>query len=423
LPRYQSLRGTRDILPGEVEAWQRVERAAREVATLYGFREIRTPILEATDLFVRSVGASTDIVRKEMFTFQQSDDSMTLRPEGTAPTVRAFVQAGLERTPGSDRLFYIGPMFRYERPQKGRQRQFHQLGVEVLGSDDPLVDAETIEMLLAYLERLGVTGTRLLINSVGDAECRPLYRELLSIFLEPRLERLCEDCRRRSSENPMRVLDCKNESCRVALEGAPTILDSLCAGCREHFASVRAALDAYGIPHAVDPRLVRGLDYYVRTAFELVSDGLGAQNSLMGGGRYDGLVRELGGRDIPGFGWALGLERLILLLPDGPAAGPRLDVLVAPLHAGARIPAALAARALRRGGAKALLEGGERGLTAHLRRADRLGAAHVLILGEEETSSGLYTLRDMRSGEQRKVPAGNLAALAGEIQGATQENG
>src|SRR5262245_60604622 len=299
-----------------------------------------------------------------MFTFQQSDDSMTLRPEGTAPVVRAFIQAGLERAAGSDRLYYIGPMFRYERPQKGRQRQFHQLGVEVLGSDDPLVDAETIEMLLTYLGRLGVTGTRLPLNSVGDAECRPLYRERLRAFLEPRLERLCEDCRRRAAENPLRVFDCKNEPCRAELADAPAILDSLCAGCREHFAAVRAYLDAYGIPYTVEPRLVRGLDYYVRTAFELLSDGLGAQNSLRGGGRYDGLVKELGGRDTPGFGWAMGLERLILLLPEAKDGRARLDALVAPLHPGARRPAALVARALRRSGVRALLEGGERGLTA-----------------------------------------------------------
>src|SRR5437867_993076 len=260
LPRYQALRGTRDILPGEVEKWQRVERIARALLDRYGFREIRTPIIEPTDLFVRSVGGSTDIVRKEMFTLVLSEDSVSLRPEGTAPVVRAFLQGGLDRVAGADRLYYIGPMFRHERPQKGRQRQFHQVGVEVIGSDDPLVDAETIEMLMWFLERLHVEGTTLVLNSVGDASCRPVFREALRSYLEPRLERLCGDCRRRYDDNPLRVFDCKVETCRQELSAAPAMIDHLCGPCREHFARVRSLLDHYGVEHRIDPRLVRGLD-------------------------------------------------------------------------------------------------------------------------------------------------------------------
>ena len=416
LPRYQALRGTRDILPGEVEKWQRVERIARALLDRYGFREIRTPIIEPTELFVRSVGGSTDIVRKEMFTLVLSEDSVSLRPEGTAPVVRAFVQAGLDRVAGADRLYYIGPMFRYERPQKGRQRQFHQIGVEVIGSDDPLVDAETIEMLLYLLEELGVSETSLALNSVGDAVCRPGYREALRAYLAPRLALLCADCNRRYEENPLRVFDCKVESCRQELAAAPAMLDHLCEDCRRHFDSVRSYLDRFGIEYMIDPRLVRGLDYYVRTAFELLSEQLGAQNSLMGGGRYDGLVKEMGGKDLPGFGWALGLERLMMLLPaDRAEATASADILIAPLDAPARTAAALAARTLRRAGVRVLLEAGERSLTSHLRRADRLGVPLVLIIGEQEVAAGGYTLRDMRSGEQRPVPVSELTRLAEEI--------
>ena len=415
MARYQNVRGTRDILPGESERWHLVEELARETFGRYGFREIRTPVMEPTDLFVRSVGASTDIVRKEMFTLEMGGDSMTLRPEGTAPTVRAFIQAGLDRVAGGDRLYYIGPMFRYERPQKGRQRQFHQIGVEVLGSDDPLVDAETIEMLLYMLERLEVSGTKLALNSVGDRACRPAFREALREFLGPRLQRLCPDCQRRYEENPLRVFDCKVERCAEEIAAAPAMLDYLCEGCRAHFEAVRSYLDGYGVAYEVNPRMVRGLDYYVRTAFEILSEGLGAQNSLMGGGRYDGLIGELGGKDIPGFGWALGVERLLMVMPSrvaGRPAGP--EVLVAPLGPASRPAAAIAARALRRAGLRVLLEGGDRSLTASLRRADRLGAARVLVLGEREIASGQALVRDMRTGEQRMVPIAELARLAEE---------
>lgn len=413
MARYQKLRGTRDILPGEVERWQRVEETARRIISSYGFREIRTPMLEATDLFVRSVGDSTDIVKKEMYTFTMGGDSMTLRPEGTAPVVRAFIEGGLDRIAGSDRLYYIGPMFRYERPQKGRQRQFHQIGVEVIGSEEPAVDAETIEMLLRFLDTLGITGTTLVLNSVGDRVCRPVYREALVGWLTPRLDRMCADCRRRSVENPMRVFDCKVENCRRLLEEAPSIAEHLCEPCREHFAAVRELIDAYGIGYRIDTRLVRGLDYYVRTAFEVLAEGLGAQNSLMGGGRYDGLVSDLGGRETPAFGWALGMERLLMILPETAGtgnAGP--DFMVAPVGREAAKAAAIAARALRVAAMSAVLESSARSLQSHLRKADKLGARRVLIIGESEIRTGIYLVRDMRSGEQTEIAAGDLASLA-----------
>ncbi len=414
MARFQTLRGMRDILPGEVERWQRLEAAARDTAEAYGFREIRTPLIEPTELFSRSVGDATDLVRREMYTFKMGDESLTLRPEMTAPVVRAWIEAGLDRVPGSDRLYYIGPMFRHERPQKGRQRQFHQLGVEVFGREEPAVDAETIEMCVGLVTRLGLAEIGLLLNSVGDAVCRPEYRKTLRTWLVERTDRLCEDCRRRADENPMRVFDCKVPGCREILTAAPVITDHLCEGCRTHFAGVVEALDAYGVPYRLDPRLVRGLDYYVRTAFEVVSGSLGAQNAVAGGGRYDGLVGALGGKDQPGFGWAMGLERVVLLLdadtmpaPTGP------DVLVAPVGDAAQVPAALAARALRKAGRRTLLESSARSFTAHLRRADKLGAARVLLIGEAEAASGVYLLRDMRTGEQTPLAKDEIARAAG----------
>lgn len=427
MSRIQTVRGTRDILPGEVAAWQRVESLAREIFERYGFREIRTPIFESTDLFARGVGASTDIVRKEMYTFTAGDDSITLRPEMTASVVRAFIQHGLSRVPGAERLYYIGPMFRRERPQKGRQRQFHQIGVEVFGSEDPYTDAETIEMVIAFLAHLGVRGLTLLVNSLGCSACRPAYREALRGFVEPILGRLCEDCGRRYRENPLRVFDCKIEADRALLSGAPAMLDHLCAACREHFGSFRGHLDALGIEYRIDPRLVRGLDYYMRTAFEIVAEqGLGSQNSLMGGGRYDGLVKELGGPEVPGFGWALGLERLLLLLgavpPEGapPAIEARSDLFIAHLGETGRARALRIAKDLRAMGLSVRLDPRPTKLAAQMKRADREGALFSLVLGDDEIRTGSYQLKDMRSGAQEPIAAGDWQLLMKRVQDARQ---
>lgn len=400
-PHYQAIRGTRDILPEEIGTWRFIEATTREVFERYGFREMRTPVFESTELFTRSVGGSTDIVRKEMYTFKAGDESVTLRPENTAPVVRAFVEHALHRTIASgfpERYFYIGPMFRYERPQKGRQRQFHQIGAEVLGAAEPLADAETLEMLGSFLDALGIRERELRLNSVGDPTCRPEFRKRLLEWLEPVVPHLCEDCRRRAVENPLRVFDCKIEEDIKRLADAPVLLDHLCGGCQSHFDDVRSLLDEYGIAYTLDPRIVRGLDYYHRTVFEVVSTGLGAQNALLGGGRYDGLVRELGGPEIPGFGFAIGMERLAMLLR--PPAAPGADLLIVALGAEGWRAAIGMARRLRRQGLKVAMSLAERPMGAQLKRAERLQARFALFVGEGELRAKAYGLKDLASGDQ-----------------------
>lgn len=416
--RFQALRGTKDILPEEVAAWRFLELTTHEVFARYAFREIRTPVFEATELFTRSVGAATDIVRKEMYTFDAGDESVTLRPENTAPVVRAVVEHALHRTIAAgfpERLYYLGPMFRYERPQKGRQRQFHQLGAEVLGAEEPLADAETIELVFALLDALGITDRTLRLNSVGDAACRPRYRAALTAWLTPRLPSMCDDCKRRAVDNPLRVFDCKVEADRKLLEDAPEMAGSLCEPCAAHFDAVKAALDSFAIPYVLDRRLVRGLDYYVRTVFEVVSSGLGAQNALLGGGRYDGLVAELGGPEIPGFGFAAGLERLVMSMGKDAATDTAVDVLVVGLgELGFRGSIGLA-RKLRAQGVRVALPLTERPLGAQLKRAERLGARFALFVGESELARGTFGLKDLRSGVQIEVAeAGIEAAVRAE---------
>ena len=413
--RFQALRGTKDILPEEVGAWRFLEQQTHEVFARYGFREIRTPLFETTELFARGVGTSTDIVRKEMYTFDAGDESVTLRPEATAPVVRAFVEHALHRTIAAgypERLYYLGPMFRYERPQKGRQRQFHQLGAEVLGAPEPLADAETIELVFALLDALGIGDRELRLSSVGDAVCRPQYRETLTRWLEPRLPSMCDDCKRRAVENPLRVFDCKVEADRKLLEEAPGVIGSLCTACTAHFDAVRRALDDFAIPYVLDQRLVRGLDYYVRTVFEVVSSGLGAQNALLGGGRYDGLVASLGGPEIPGFGFAAGLERLVMSMGKNAAIDTAVDVLLVGLgDAGFRGSIAMAKR-LRAAGVRVAVPLIERPLGAQMKRAERLHARFALFVGEAELAHGKFGLKDLKSGEQAEVAeAGIVAAV------------
>jgi histidyl-tRNA synthetase len=415
-PTYRALRGTRDILPGESEKWQLVERTARDVFSRYGFSEIRTPIFEATELFARSVGASTDIVRKEMYTFQAGDESVTLRPECTAPVVRAFVEHALYRTVSAgfpERYFYIGPMFRYERPQKGRQRQFHQIGAEVLGASEPLADAETLDMVWAFLTTLGVRDCELVLNSVGDASCRPRFREALVEWLRPVASRLCPDCQRRVAENPLRVFDCKIAEDVHLLREAPTMVEHLCGACVEHFDAVQDVLRGYGIPFRVDPRIVRGLDYYERTVFEVVSGGLGSQNAVLGGGRYDGLVHEIGGPSVPGFGFALGIERLVLLLPDAEVPQHRTDLLLVTLGAAGWQAGINLAKRLRESGLRVAMPMSERPMGAQLKRAERLGARFALFVGEEEVRSGRFGLKNLSTGEQVSASEQEVTSLLG----------
>jgi histidyl-tRNA synthetase len=407
----EAVKGARDILPEEIGRWRFVEAEARVVFDRYGFREIRTPIFENTELFLRGMGESSDIVAKEMYTFpDRKGRSLTLRPENTAPVVRAYIEHGMRRRSEVERLYYIGPMFRYERPQKGRMRQFHQIGVEVFGSDHPAIDAETLEMLLAFLARLGIVDLDLVINSVGCPRCRPEYRAALLRYLAPRRSGLCEDCQRRLETNPMRCFDCKVPADRETMAAAPAILEHLCDACRDHFGRLRGFLDALGIPYRVDGRLMRGLDYYRRTAFEVLAPGLGAQNALLGGGRYDGLVEDLGGPSVPGFGFAVGLERLVMVLPGSLALPDESPDVVMVAAGEAAIGRALGlARRLRRSGRRVILEPHpDKSLKSQMRRAHVLKARYALILGEDEVARGVLTLKRLADGHQVTIGEGDL---------------
>jgi histidyl-tRNA synthetase len=394
--------GTRDLLPDELARWQFVEDRARQVFSRYAFREIRTPIFEATELFARGIGGETDIVGKEMYTFQdQSGKSLTLRPENTAPVVRSYVQNALYRGAETAKLYYIGPMFRHEKKQKGRWRQFYQIGAEVLGSDHPAIEAEVIEMLLYFLDSLGIE-CQLLINSVGDSHCRPSYVDLLRHELGMQVSRLCEDCRRRAETNPLRVLDCKVVACQAVISTLPVITDHLCSPCAEHFGRFRGYLDSMNIPYKVVPRLVRGLDYYVRTAFEIVSGGLGSQNALAGGGRYDGLSEIIGGPPVKGFGYAMGLDRLVMILPEESSVQWiwRPDVFLACMGEAAFNRAFAVTRTLRHQGWSCYLEFTDTSLKSQLRLANKLHARHVVIIGEAELAADRYRIKRLSDSQQ-----------------------
>jgi histidyl-tRNA synthetase len=416
----QAVRGVHDVLPPETARWQELEAHARRVFELYGFREIRLPIFERTELFARGIGEVTDIVQKEMYTFRdRGGDSVTLRPEATASLLRAYIEHGLHVQPKPVRLYTIGPMFRYERPQAGRYRQFHQLNVEALGDPHPVVDAEIIAVLVELFRACGLADrVALQLNSIGDQACRPAYRSRLAQYLRDHAGDLCEECRERTDRNPLRALDCKKPGCAPVLDRAPSILDALCPACADHFGRVRAYLDALGLAYQLVPRLVRGFDYYVRTTFELTTTELGAQNALAGGGRYDGLIQQLGGPPDPGIGFAVGVERLVLLMTGpGDSEAPPLALLV-PLGEPALLALLPVARAARGHGLRVELGNGSRKLRAELDRANRLGVRHVVIVGDSELSRGDAVVREMKSGEQRRIAlgtlAGELALLGGE---------
>jgi len=397
-----AVRGFHDALPEAARVLSRIERTAAAVLERHGFSEVRLPIVERTELFARSIGETTDIVEKEMYTFPDRDGTLlTLRPEGTAPLARAFVEHHLDQRDQVTRLYYVGPMFRHERPQKGRLRQFHQVGAELVGREDPLADAEVLVCLVDVLDAIGIPGARLRVGSLGDEACRPAYRDELRKFGEARASSLCPNCRRRLEKNPLRILDCKEEGCRAATADAPALVDRLCAPCGEHFAQVRAILDAQGVAWELDRRLVRGLDYYVRTTFEVTAEGLGAQGAIGAGGRYDGLLAQIGGPAVSGIGFALGVERLqIALEAADPEIGRRLsaesapDVFVMPIGSAAEADALRLARRLRSEGLRVELGGG-RSVKSQMRRADKLGAARVLLIGEEELAARRASVRDM----------------------------
>lgn len=418
------VRGTQDILPArftdktdaQIECWELVERTAREAFRRYGFEEIRTPIIERTELFERGVGTETD-VNKEMYTFEDRDgERVSLRPEQTASVVRAYIEHGMFNQPGLVKLYYIGPQFRRERPQKGRYRQFGQIGVEVLGqSDDPAIEAEVIEMLDWYLKELQITGAELQVNSIGDENCRPAYIARLKEAIREQLEHLCGSCKQRYETNPLRVLDCKVEACQPYLNALPMITDWLCEACRAHFSQFKEYLTARGIPYTVAPRLVRGLDYYMRTAFEITGSRLGAQNTIVGGGRYDGLSQMLGGPPAKGFGFAFGIERMIMSLPEDAATGlkqtPR--VFVAYIGDRARSHAMALAARLREAGIATMVDLEGRKLKKALATANSLGSPYALIIGDDEIEKAAYVLRDMTTGEQRHLNEGELIEVLG----------
>jgi histidyl-tRNA synthetase len=410
MPPIKAVRGVRDILPTETGRWQRVEAVARRVFETYGYREIRLPLFERTELFARGMGGETDVVKKEMYTFDdRSGESLTLRPEATASVLRAYIEHGFHVEPKPVRLYTLGPMFRYERPQAGRYRQFHQANVEALGETHPALDAEVIAMLIDFFGALGLADRLgLHINSIGDSGTRPAYIARLVEYLTPLRDRLCGECQGRLVNNPLRVLDCKAPGCQPVIEKAPSILDALSPGAARHFDSVRECLDALGITYTVDPRLVRGLDYYVRTTFEVLTRELGAQNAVAGGGRYDGLIQQLEGPPDPGIGFAIGMERVVLLLGEAEKVAAPFAFLI-PLGGRSLQRLLPIARVLRQAGLAVEVAYGDRKLPRELERASRLGVRFAAIVGDTELQNDQAILRDMTSREQQPIALDRLA--------------
>ena len=415
-------RGTKDILPAQVGAWLYVENKIRDICGRYGYHELRTPMFEHTELFHRGIGEGTDVVDKEMYTFtDRGDRSITLRPENTAAAVRAYLQNKLFAEASLVKLFYIGSMFRYDRPQAGRMREFHQFGVEALGDGNPAVDAETILLAIDFLESLGLKDLKLSLNSVGCPNCRPVYRQHLQDFFRDKLDALCSDCKERFEKNPMRILDCKTDSDKDFMADAPKITDCLCDECREHFESLQQHLSSVGVLFELDARLVRGLDYYTKTAFEIKYAPLGAQSAVAGGGRYDGLIEEIGGNPTPAVGFAIGLERVLIalekqgLLPE-PESGT--DAFVVAMGKNAQQPAFELLTKLRRAGLRAGMDYAGRSMKAQMKQAGKAQARFALILGEDELREGCVMCKDMEKSEQAKVSLEEIIdKIVAEVKG------
>jgi histidyl-tRNA synthetase len=395
-----AVKGFNDILPDESGRWQYIEQTARRIFELNGFGEIRVPVMEKTELFSRSIGDATDIVEKEMYTFtDKGENSVTLRPEGTAGVMRAFIEHKLYAQDPIAKLYYLGPMFRYERPQKGRYRQFHQIGAEITGVHDPLADAQVLNMLVSFFREIGLTEPSLQINSLGCQECRPAYRAALQNFLEERMELLCADCKRRFATNPLRMLDCKVPGCIEATKGAPSVLEHLCSGCDDHFSSVRRYLDLSATPYSINSRMVRGLDYYTRTTFEMVTGLLGSQSAVAAGGRYDGLISQLGGPAIPGIGFAMGFERVALLLGNREFSSYP-DLFIATMGGGERDVAFRLMDDLLNSGVRVEMDYEGKSLKSQMRRADKLKARYSVVIGENEVATGQASFKRMADGIQ-----------------------
>lgn len=400
-------KGTKDVLPNQSYKWQYVEDAAREVARVFNYKEVRTPVFEHTELFQRGVGETTDVVNKEMYTFlDKGGRSMTLKPEGTAGVARMFIENGLASSPMPVKTFYITPAFRYENPQAGRLREFHQFGIEVFGSPSPETDAEVIFAASSFLNKLKIRGVKLEINSIGCRICRNEYNKALKNYFAPHLDEMCFNCRSRFDKNPLRILDCKEERCKAIAENAPKITDYLCDDCKKHFETVRSLLDAQGLEYSVNPNIVRGLDYYSRTVFEFVSTSIGAQGTVCGGGRYDGLISELGGSNLPAIGFAAGIERLLLLMENTGVSFPEdgvPEIYLAGMDDKSRAQAFTIAMELRANGISAEVDHMQRSVKAQLKYADKIGAKFVAVIGESELESGTLFVKKMSDGTTASV--------------------
>jgi len=402
--RFKTLKGIQDILPPEIYIWQKIEHISREVFKKYGYQEIRLPIIETTDVFTRSIGETTDIVEKEMYTFlDKGKRSVSLRPEGTAPFVRAFVQHHLYNEPSPQKYYYLGPMFRYERPQAFRYRQFYQIGIEALGTEDPKLDAEVISMLVTILKKIGLKGLNTEITSIGCKNCRPAYKTALKNALKNKLNLFCEDCQRRYELNPLRILDCKIPSCIEARKESPAVIDFLCDECKQHFEEVKRHLELLNISYIINPNLVRGLDYYTRTAFEVTNESLGSQKAVAAGGRYDRLVNEFGGPPTPGIGFAIGIERIIPLVKEAVAEKECPDLFFCSLGQDASEKSFVLTAELRAKGLWVEISYDDSSLRSQMRKANRIGAKNVIVLGDEELKKGKAVIKDMQNKKESKV--------------------
>ncbi|MFP4198623.1 MAG: histidine--tRNA ligase [Halanaerobium sp.] len=410
--KFNAPRGTNDILPPDTLKWQYIEKKTHEIFSNYNYQEIRTPIFEYTELFQRGIGEVTDIVEKEMYTFEDKGGrSITLRPEGTASVIRSFLENKIYGQAQPTKYYYIGPMFRYERPQSGRFRQFHQLGVEAIASNDPALDAEIISLGIRLLQDFGLNDLELHLNSVGCGECRPNYVDKLKDYLNENREELCDNCKSRIDKNPLRVLDCKNKNCQSVISNAPKITDNLCQSCAEHFDQVQDYLNILDLDYIINPLLVRGLDYYTNTAFEIKDNALGAQDTVFGGGRYNGLAEEIGNRDLPGIGFALGIERLLLSLEAKDIQLPvesGVDLYITVIGDRAKKESFKLLDQLRNSGFRTEMDYLDRGVGSQMKSADRMNAEYTIIIGEDELNNNSATIRNMKSGEEKEIQLNNL---------------
>lgn len=414
-------KGTKDIMPKDVYKWQFVEKAFKEMCEKHGFKEVRTPTFEHTELFTRGVGDTTDIVEKQMYTFNDyANRSITLKPEGTSPVVRAFVEHKIYAEVQPTKMYYIIPCFRYEKPQSGRLREFHQLGIETFGTGNMMADAEIISLAYDFLNNLGIKDVELRINSIGCPDCRKSHREALKAFLQPKYDQLCDTCKGRFDRNPLRILDCKSPVCQELVQGAPMMIDYLCDDCRTAFEELQENLTAMGIPFTVDPGIVRGLDYYTKTAFEFVSNNIGAQGTVCGGGRYDNLIHEVGGPDIPGVGFGLGIERLLLVMEANGIEIPEpenIDIFIAFMGIRGKNFGMKLMRELRAAGVKTEMDVLSRNLKGQLKYADRIGAKYTVVVGDNELDEGALVLKDMNNSTQETIAIDNIKEVLIEKAG------